>query len=66
MDAIERLAALKKYYSEFLAEDKQDGTSFDCLVLDAIDELASRISVSRPYSKEEMKSYYRAIRNGPA
>ena len=37
VDKIKILEELKRYYSVELAEDKQDGTSFDCKVLDAID-----------------------------
>lgn len=39
MNKVYVLEDLKRYYSKVLAEDKQDGTSFDCMVLDAIDSL---------------------------
>ncbi len=41
MSKQEILQELKRYYSAELAEDKQDGTSFDCVVLAAIDSVAA-------------------------
>ena len=35
----ERLENLKQYFLHILAEDQQEGSEFDCNVLDAIDEL---------------------------
>ena len=42
MSKQEILQELKRYYSAELAEDKQDGTSFDCVVLAAIDSVAAQ------------------------
>ena len=48
MNRIEVLQALKRYYSSELAEDKQDGTNFDCAVLDALDNLITAQQSARP------------------
>ena len=42
MNRQEVLQELKRYYCAELAEDKQDGTNFDCAVLDAIDKVAAQ------------------------
>ena len=36
----ERIGYLKSYFTGFLVEDPVDGTSFDCAVLDALDQVA--------------------------
>lgn len=46
----EKLNMLKKFFINSLAEDPQNGTEFDCDVLDAIESLESR------YLEEEEKS----------
>jgi hypothetical protein len=57
MNRIEVLQELKRYYSAELAEDKQDGTNFDCAVLDALDSLiAAQQSVQRTATKP--RKYY--------
>lgn len=35
----DKLEVLKQYYLQFMVEDWQDGTDFDCDVLDAIESL---------------------------
>lgn len=46
------LRSLKEYYCRNLAEDPQDGTSFDCEVLQALDDLASGIAQARKEQRE--------------
>jgi len=36
---VEKLKRLKQYFLHHLVEDPQDGTCFDCMVLDAIEAL---------------------------
>ena len=38
----EKLNMLKKFFINSLAEDPEDGTEFDCDVIDAIESLESR------------------------
>lgn len=33
------VAALKMFYSRFLADDRTDGSDFDCRVLSALDDI---------------------------
>ena len=51
LEALDRLA---EFYATYLAEDGQDGTNFDCRVLDAIKaiEVAPTPSSRRPDPKE--------------
>jgi len=43
----EKLDMLKKFFLNSLAEDPQDGTEFDCDILDAIESLESRYTEMR-------------------
>lgn len=42
MTRLERLDKLKKYFLHELVEDSNDGTNFDCSVLDAFEFLEKR------------------------
>lgn len=63
MNRVKVLQELKRYYTAELAEDKQDGSGFDCAVLDALDNLIAAqhgvqrtVEACRPELHEVMAS----------
>jgi len=54
LSRVEKLDMLKKFFLNSLVEDPQDGTEFDCDVLDAIESLESRYAEEQAVASDDV------------